>query len=679
MAKKKRKLRNIGIMAHIDAGKTTVTERILYYAGRTYKMAEVHDGGATMDFMQQERDRGITISSAVTQISWGESDIFIIDTPGHVDFTVEVERSLRVLDGAVALFDGVAGVEPQSETVWFQADKHNVARIAFINKMDRPGADFDFCVRSIRDNLKAQPIAIQMPVFIDHHFEGVIDLITQQWLTFDPQTQGLEMSAVEIPEQFRQQAHQRRERMIEQLAEIDDDIAADYLEGNEVSQQAIIDALRAATLSKSGVPVLCGSGLKNIGIQPLIDAITYYLPAPDELPALEGINTRNKVIQRERSKSAPLCALVFKVQQIEAKKLAFIRLYSGVLTEDDSVYNSTLKTSYKVKQLYRLYANKMERVSSAKAGEIIAIPKVRTTATGDTLCDGKNIIVLESIDTTAPVVSVAIEAETLQDKPKIEYALKQICEEDPTVHFEENEQTGDLIIRGMGELHIEVVLERIRTEFNLPLRSGKPSVVCQQSICETFEQKLSQQRTFEEEEISTSIEVTVSPLPRSTPCVCKLDSSVSESEIHPDIIRAALEGAENALQYGPEGYELVDTQLVIHHIACDARTPAALSAMRITAGEATRSAIKNAKPVVLQPLMTVDIYTTDEHLGDLIGDLNQRQGLIKDIENATLRSVIHATVPLKAMFGYALTLRSITHGRGSFSMKFNRFDAIDVL
>ncbi|MBO4351156.1 MAG: elongation factor G [Proteobacteria bacterium] len=674
--KRTERVRNIGIMAHIDAGKTTVSERILFYSGRTYRIAEVHDGQATMDFMDQERERGITISSAVNEIQWKDTDIYLIDTPGHVDFTVEVERSLRVLDGVIALYDAVAGVEPQSETVWYQANRHKVARIAFVNKMDRPGADFDRCVREIHDILGGHPIALQRPIFDNQSFVGVIDLIEQKAYSFSEADQGASIVEIPIPADMADEAVAGREQLIEKLADEDDEIAEAYLNGDEISNEAIKAALRRATIALKAVPVFCGSGLKNKGIQPLMDGVVDYLPAPGDLPPLEGTDFKGRPIEHSRDESAPFCGLIFKIQQIEAKKLAFVRIYSGVLKEGDAILNATQNQSFKIKHIFRLYANRVDRVESAGAGSLVAMVKTKGMTTGDTLCAPSSQILLEKIEANDPVMSISIEPESIKDKDKLVEALNAIHEEDPTIIFEEDKETGELILRGMGELHLEIACERLKREFNVLVRKGNPNVVCKEALLGTISETSTFEREHEGEVLFGQVSVEVSPLDRDAGIVCKLDLPEDHPYIRPETADAIVGAARDAMLYGPNGFEMVDAQVRVTAIATDAKGGVNLVGSRIAAGDAVRNAYKKVGTRILEPLMSVDIIAADENIGDLISDLTVRKGIVENLDNDPLRSVIHAIVPLRNMFGYSMKLRTITHGRGNFSMHFLRFDSI---
>ncbi|MFA5624691.1 MAG: elongation factor G [Bradymonadales bacterium] len=678
-AKQADRIRNIGIMAHIDAGKTTVSERILFYSGRTHKISEVHDGQATMDFMDQERERGITISSAVNEISWNDHDIYLIDTPGHVDFTLEVERSLRVLDGVIAVLDAVSGVEPQTETVWYQADRHKVARIGFINKMDRPGADLDRCVAEIEKILGAHPIVLQMPILSDQGLEGVIDLIEQRAIYFDPSDQGSSLRYGEIPEALRAEAQLRRDRMIENLANADDAVANLFLEELPITTDEIHAALRRAVISLKGVPILCGSGLRNVGIQPLMDAIVDYLPAPTQLPPVVGEDLRGKPVTRERSSKDPFSALVFKTQQLEGKKLMFLRIYSGSLNEGDTVANTTQNNSFKIKHIYKLYANRIDTVKSAPAGTLVAILKARPAITGDTLCDPSHPLVLERISAYLPVIAISIEPESSKDKDKLSDALAALTEEDPTLVFEEDTQTGELLLRGMGELHLEVACERLKREFNILVRKGKPSVVCKESVRGEGEGRAEFERESDTDLIYGEVRVSVKALKRGSASICEIALPEGHPYVKQDVLDAVLDGARGAMAYGPNGFEMVDVDVRISYIGSDSKACYHCLGSKIAAAEAVRAAFRNAGSVILEPLMYVDIIAAEDHIGDLISDLSQRGGIVSDLKTADLRSVIHAVVPLRHMFGYTMKLRSLTHGRGSFSMRFKSFDSLDNL
>ena len=672
----KQRVRNIGIMAHIDAGKTTVSERILFYSGRTYRIAEVHDGQATMDFMDQERERGITISSAVNEIRWRDTDIYLIDTPGHVDFTVEVERSLRVLDGVVALYDAVAGVEPQSETVWYQANRHKVARLAFVNKMDRPGADFERCVKEIKDVLGGHPVPLQMPIFEDQSFVGVVDLLRRCALRFSDADQGASIVEEAIPAHLSDDVEAAYEQLVERLADVDDDIAMAYLEGAEISEAELRAALRRATIALKCVPVLCGSGLKNKGIQPLMDAVVDFLPAPGDLPALLGTDFKGCEIEHPREESASFCGLVFKIQQIEAKRLAFVRIYSGVLKEGDTVLNATHHQSFKIKHIFRLYANRVERVESAGAGALVAMVKVKGMTTGDTLCAPSKQILLEKIEANNPVMSISIEPESIKDKDRLVEALQSIHEEDPTIIFEEDADTGDLILRGMGELHLEVACERLKREFNVLVRKGNPSVVCKESLNGACTETAVFEREHEDTVLFGRVTVEVEPLERDAGLKCVAALPEGHPFVRPETLDAIVGAARDAMLYGPEGFEMVDVAVRVTSIAQDAKGQINLPGSRIAAGEAVRNAYKSAGTRVQEPLMAVDIIAADENIGDLLTDLTMRKGVVESLDNDPLRSVIHAVVPLRHMFGYSMKLRTITHGRGNFSMHFLRFDSI---
>lgn len=669
-------VRNIGIMAHIDAGKTTVSERILFYSGRTYRIAEVHDGQATMDFMDQERERGITISSAVNEIHWKDTDIYLIDTPGHVDFTVEVERSLRVLDGVVAIYDAVAGVEPQSETVWRQANRHRVARIAFVNKMDRPGADFARCVKEIHDILGGHPIILTLPFFDGDAFVGILDVIAQKAYRFDDQDQGASIQECEVPAQHIETLSHARETLIEKLADVDDAIAQAYLDGADITGEMIRTGLRNATISLQAVPVLCGSGLKNKGIQPLMDAIVDYLPAPGDLPPLHGTDLKGNPLEHSRNVDAPFCGLIFKIQQLDGKRLAFVRIYSGSIHTDDTIANSTRKNSVKIKHIFQLHANRVQRVESAEAGALIAIIKTRGMATGDTLCAPDHPILLEPITANDPVISIAIEPESAKDHDKLIEALENIHEEDPTMLFEENQDTGELLLRGMGELHLEVICERIKREFGVDVHKGVPNVVTREALLTDASETACFERDYEGTAIFGEVSVSVAPGAPESGIVCRLDLPPGHIFVRPETANAILEAAHDALLYGPNGFEMSDTTARITKIGADAKGAINLTGSRIAAGEAVRNACKKAGTRILEPLMAVDVTASEEYIGSLLADLGVRHGIVENLESAQLRSTIHAIVPLRHMFGYSMQLRTITHGRGTFSMRFLKFDAV---
>jgi elongation factor G len=667
------RIRNIGIVAHIDAGKTTFTERILYYTGKSYKMGEVHDGEAVMDWMPQEQERGITITSAVTTCVWNNHDIHIIDTPGHVDFTIEVERSLRVLDGAVVVFCAVGGVEPQSETVWHQADKYGVPKIAFINKMDRIGADYFAVVEMMRERFSSIPVPIQIPAGSEDNFRGAIDLIDQKMLVWDDSTHGMEFSTQEIPPEFSDDVKLRREKMIETLAEVDDNLADKYLTGEEITAAEIEAALRKATISLKIVPVLCGAALRNKGIQPVLDAIINYLPSPDDVPPIKGINPVTKKEElRHSSDKEPLAALAFKVMLDEGRKLTYIRIYSGKINANDEVYNSVKKRREKIARLLRMHSNKRERIDTASAGDIVAVLGLKTTTTGDTICKEENPIMLELIEFYEPVISQAIEAKTPADQEKLTMALDKLTEEDPTLKVKYDDETAQTIISGMGELHLEIIVDRLRREFNSHVNVGRPRVVYRETIQKKaeveglFEKELGEKKHF------GHVRLSLSPRKRGSgnEIINKIDESIIPAEYY-DVIE---EGIREAMMNGVlNGYPVIDVEVTITGGSFREGESSA-QGYKIAAATAFRDGCNLGHPLMLEPIMMVDIITPSDFMGDVIGDINARKGEIQSVNQKGNVSEIKAKVPLKAMFGYSTDLRSSTQGRAVFSMIFSEYN-----
>ena len=665
--------RNIGVVAHIDAGKTTVTERILFYTGKSYKMGEVHDGEAVMDWMPQEQERGITITSAVTTCSWQNHEIHIIDTPGHVDFTMEVERSLRVLDGAVVVFCAVGGVEPQSETVWHQADKYHVPKVAFINKMDRVGADFFSAVRMMSERFNSKPLPIQIPWGREENFNGVVDLIRQKLLTWDPSTLGLSYEFSEIPLDVKPQVERYREEMLEMLAELDDTFAEKYLEGSLLSEKDIMETIRKTTLSLKIVPVMCGSALRNKGVQPILDAVVSYLPSPEDVPPMKGINPLTKAEEiRISSNQEPLAALAFKIMQDEGRKMTYLRIYSGQLKTGQEIYNASKGKKEKIARLLKMHANKRERVLQAFAGEIIAVMGLKETATGDTICDEDHPILLEPIEFYEPVISQAIEAKTPADQEKLSLALAKFMEEDPTIKVKYEDETAQTVISGMGELHLEIIIDRLLREFNTHVNVGKPRVVYR----ETIQKKVDIERVFEKElgekKHFGHVRLTLEPWERGNGVefIRQIDGTVIPEEyfgaIEEGIHEAALSGCLS-------GYPLVDIRVRL--IGGSYREgEASVLAYKIAAGSAFKDGCAQAEPIQLEPIMDVDVITPSEFMGDVIGDIHARRGEIQAVTPKGSISEIRARVPLKALFGYSTDLRSATQGRAVFSMQFFRFD-----
>jgi elongation factor G len=667
--------RNIGIVAHIDAGKTTVTERILFFTGKSYKMGEVHDGEAVMDWMPQEQERGITITSAVTTCAWNNHDIHIIDTPGHVDFTIEVERSLRVLDGAVVVFCAVGCVQPQSETVWHQADKYGVPKIAFINKMDRVGADFFSAIGMMRQRFTSIPVAIQIPAGSEDNFRGAIDLINQKMLVWDDSTQGMEFSTQDIPEEFANQAKLRREKMIETLAEVDDDLADKYLGGEEITVAEIEKALRKATISLKIVPVLCGAALRNKGIQPLLDAVIEYLPSPEDIPPVKGINPVTKKEEvRHSSDKEPLSALAFKIMLDEGRKLTYLRIYSGKIHVNDEIYNSIKMKREKVARLLRMHANKRERIDIASAGDIVAVLGLKTTTTGDTLCDEEHPIMLELIEFYEPVISQAIEAKTPADQERLAMALDKLIEEDPTLKVKYEDETAQTIISGMGELHLEIIVDRLSREFNSHVNVGRPRVVYRETIQKKVETEGIFEKELGEKKHFGHVRLSLAPLKRGSgnEIINKIDDSIIPAEYY-EMIEA---GIREAMMNGVlNGYPVINVEVTITGGSFREGDSSA-QGYKIAAATAFRDGCSAADPVMLEPIMMVDIITPSEFMGDVIGDINARRGEIQSVNPKGTVSEIKAKVPLKAMFGYSTDLRSSTQGRAIFSMIFSEYNKV---
>jgi elongation factor G len=667
--------RNIGVVAHIDAGKTTVSERILFYTGRSYKMGEVHDGEAVMDWMPQEQERGITITSAVTTCSWQNHEIHLVDTPGHVDFTIEVERSLRVLDGAVVVFCAVGGVEPQSETVWHQADRYGVPKIAFINKMDRVGADYFGTIRMMESRFNSRPLPIQIPCGQEETFQGVVDLIRQQLVTWEPASLGLSFHYSDIPAEMIPQAKQWRERMIETLAEVDDQFADQYLEGHEISSAQIVSALRKATLSLDVVPVMCGTALRNKGIQPILDAVVAYLPSPEDIPPIKGAHPVTRVEETRRSsQKEPLTALAFKIMQDEGRKLTYLRIYAGEMHAGQEVYNASKQKKEKVARLLKMHANKRERIEKAVAGELIAVLGLKETTTGDTICDEDHPILLEPIDTYEPVISQAIEAKTPADQEKMSLALAKFMEEDPTLVVKYDDETAQTVISGMGELHLEIIIDRLIREFNTRVNIGQPRVVYRETIQKKveiegrFEKELGERKHF------GHVRLILEPLSRGSGM--EFIRRIDETAIPDEFYGAIEEGVrESALSGGLTGYPVVDVRVSLVGGSFREGESSPLG-YKVAASSAFKDGCGQGDPISLEPIMNVDIMTPSEFMGEVIGDIHARRGEIQAVSPKGSISEIKARVPLKALFGYSTDLRSATQGRAVFSMHFFRFDKI---
>jgi elongation factor G len=665
--------RNIGIVAHIDAGKTTVTERILFYTGRSYKMGEVHDGEAVMDWMPQEQERGITITSAVTTCNWANHEIRIIDTPGHVDFTIEVERSLRVLDGALVVFCAVGGVEPQSETVWHQADKYGVPKVAFINKIDRVGADYFGTVDMMQKRFNSVPLMIQIPLGQQEQFQGVIDLISQKVITWDEATLGLNYTYTAPPEALMPQVGHYRDKLIETLAEMDDGLADKYLEGLEISEGEILSAIRNVTLSLKAVPVVCGAALKNKGIQPILDAVVHFLPSPEDIPPIKGINPLTKLEETRISNvKEPLAALAFKIILDEGRKMTYLRIYSGQLQAGGELYNASKGKKEKIARLLKMHANKRERLDQAGAGDIIAVMGLKETMTGDTLCDESHPILLEPIEFYEPVINQAIEAKTPADQEKLAAALTKLMEEDPTLRVTYEDETAQTIISGMGELHLEIIADRLVREFNAHVNMGKPRVVYREAIQKSLEMDGRFEKEIGEKRHFGHVRLRLEPAQRGSgiEIVRKIDATVIPEEYH----EAIEEGIREALAGGVvAGYPLVDMRISIVDGSYREGESSPLG-YKIAASLAVKDGCIQGDTILLEPIMMVDVITPKEFMGEVIGDINMRRGDVQAVSAKGAVSEVSARVPLKAMFGYSTDLRSATQGRAVFSMQFLMYD-----
>ncbi len=670
--------RNIGIMAHIDAGKTTTTERILYYTGVTYKIGEVHEGTATMDWMVQEQERGITITSAATTCFWREHRINIIDTPGHVDFTIEVERSLRVLDGAVAVFCAVGGVEPQSETVWRQADKYRVPRIAFVNKMDRVGADFPGVVRQIRERLGANAVPVQIPYGVEDSFVGVVDLVAMKAIVWDDDSLGARFRSTEIPQDLLAEAEAARERLIEAAADADEHVMAQYLEGRPIAEEELRAALRKGTLTMQVVPVLCGSAFRNKGVQPLLDAVVDYLPSPTDIAAIEGVNP----ITGEREKripgdDEPFAALAFKIMTDPfVGSLTFFRVYSGVMESGSYVFNSTKGKKERIGRLLRMHANKREEIKEVYAGDIAAAVGLRDTTTGDTLCDESHPIVLESIEFPEPVISIAIEPKTKADQEKLSISLQKLATEDPSFRVTTDKESGQTIISGMGELHLEIIVDRLLREFKVDASVGKPQVAYRETVRKAAEYEYKHVRQTGGRGQYGHVVLRVEPLGRGKGF--EFVDAIKGGVVPREYIPAVEKGVREAMERGIlAGYPLVDVRVTLldgsfHEV------DSSEIAFKIAASIAFQEACKRADPVLLEPIMMVEVVVPEEFSGAVFGDLNGRRGKIQGMEMRGSVQVIRATVPLAEMFGYATDLRSMSQGRATYTMQFSHYEPVPL-
>jgi elongation factor G len=666
-------IRNIGIIAHIDAGKTTVTERVLYYTGRSHKIGEVHDGEAIMDWMPDEQERGITITSAVTTCHWKGRDVHIIDTPGHVDFTIEVERSLRVLDGAVGVFCAVGGVEPQSETVWRQADKYRVPKIAFINKLDRIGADFFGAVNMMKEKLHANPLILQLPVGSEDDFSGVIDLIDMKQIIWEDETLGATFRKEDIPSNLLDTAKAYREKLIETVAEVDDGIMEDYVSEIPISSESLLAAIRQATVKLKLVPILCGSALKNKGIQPLLDAIVEFLPSPVDIPPIKGTHPETgQLVDCRANDSDPLAALIFKVSMIEGRKLSYVRIYSGTMNTKTDVFNPSRKINEKISRILKMHANKRERIDFAGAGSLVGVVGLRESSTGETLCTKDHPVLLEKIEFYEPVISIAVEPKTHADQEKLDLVLEKFMAEDPTLRLQKDEDTGQTILSGMGELHLEVIISRMLREFNTNVNVGKPQVVYRETI-----DKEGRASAIFDKEVAGSrhyAEVAVKLVPLKRGCENRFRSEITDERIPGTFIPAIKKGVMEALESGVlMGYPVVDVEAVLIGGVYKDSLSTEL-AYTVSASMACKAALENGEPFLLDPIMDVKVYVPEAFIGDVIGDLNSRNGKIESIEHKTGVQVIKVVVPMARMFGYSTSLRSATQGRGTFTMQFSHFD-----
>ena len=671
------KTRNIGIMAHIDAGKTTTTERILYYTGVTYKIGEVHEGTAVMDWMVQEQERGITITSAATTCFWKDNRVNIIDTPGHVDFTIEVERSLRVLDGAVAVFDSVAGVEPQSETVWRQANKYNVPRIAFMNKMDRMGADFYMSVTSMIDRLGANPVPVQLPIGAEEHFRGPIDLIDMKALYYDDETLGAKYVEGEIPEELLPKAKEYREKMIEALSDVDEKLMEKYLNGEEITVEEIKAALRKGTVEMKLTPVICGTAFKNKGVQQLLDAIIDYLPSPLDIPPIIGTSPDNGTeVVRRSDDSEPFSAFAFKVMTDPfVGQLTFLRVYSGVMSAGSYVYNSTKGTKERVGRLLKMHANKREDIKEVVAGDIAAAVGLKGTLTGDTLCDDKSPIILEAMEFPEPVIHVAIDPKTKVDQEKLGQSLGKLMQEDPSFKVSTNEETGQTIIAGMGELHLEIIVDRLLREFKVGANVGKPQVAYRETIrtAAKAEGKFVRQSGGRGQYGHVYIEL--EPLVEAGKGY-EFVSKVVGGSVPREYWSAVDKGIKEAMEGGIlAGYPVVNIRAMLYDGSYH-EVDSSEMAFKIAGSMGFKEAARKAKPVILEPIMNVEVVTPEEYMGDVIGDLNSRRGKIQQMDKRGKSQVIKSQVPLAEMFGYATDLRSKTQGRATYTMQFGSYEEV---
>ncbi|MBN1540516.1 elongation factor G [candidate division KSB1 bacterium] len=669
-------IRNIGIMAHIDAGKTTTTERILYYTGKVHRIGEVDDGLATMDWMQQERERGITITSAAITCYWKKRRINIIDTPGHVDFTVEVERSLRVLDGAVAIFCAVGGVEPQSETVWRQADRYRVPRIAFINKMDRTGADFDRAVQMMRDKLGARPVSVQLPIGASDTFSGLIDLVTMKAVRYDEQSLGANWQEDDIPDDYREKADAMRVELLEAVAELDDTLMEKYLSGESIQEEEIHEALRRGTLQAHLVPVLCGASLRNKGVQRLLDAVVRYLPSPLDVPSVEGKNPyTDKIEERHASEEDPFTALAFKiVTDSFVGRLTYLRIYSGVVKLGESVYNPATGKKERLNRLLLMSSNKREELSEARAGEIVAVVGLRNTRTGDTLADPKHPIELEHMQFPVPVIFLAIEPRSKADEEKLGSALESLVGEDPTLHYRLDPETGQMVMAGMGELHLEILLDRLSREFKVQLNAGKPQVAYRETLTETIVVDTVFERQAGGKGQYARVQVRFEPTEMGK--VFEFENQADELEVPRQFVKPVQDGIHESMSSGAiAGFPVIDIRAVLIGGAHEPDDSTELS-FKIAGSMALQEGLRKGKPILMEPMMELEVITPEDYFGGILGDLATRRAKIEQHDHRNEVQVIDAIVPLAEMFGYATALRNMSQGRATFTMQFLRYERV---
>jgi elongation factor G len=666
------RLRNIGIIAHIDAGKTTFTERLLFYSGITHRMGEVHDGDSQMDYLPQERERGITITAAVTQFPWLGAEIHLVDTPGHVDFTIEVERSLRVLDGAVAVFCGVGGVEPQSEVVWRQADRHGIPRLAFVNKLDRPGADFDRVLADMARKLSARGVPVTIPLFEDGAFAAVADLLTMERVTFSQEDQGATVSRAPLSAADALGCAGYREALLEAAADADDAVAERFLAGEEIPLPLLRAAIRKGTLSGKIFPVYAGSALRNRGVQPAMDGIVHFLPSPAEVPPARGDDPRTGVpATREPLPSAPFSALVFKVVQEEGRRTVYLRVYSGKIAEGDTVRNAATGEKEKVARLFRMHAGKKERIEEARAGDIAAARGIRAARTGDTLCDPAEPIVYESIEVRKPVVSVVVEPRTVREMDRLREILCHMTDEDPTLSFRDDADTGQILLSGMGELHLEVVLDRLSRDHGMAVRKGNPQVVYRETVAVPGTAESVFEREIAERLVKVASVVSVSPAPRGSGV--RISDGYRLLGLPPETADGVEMGLREAAFFGALGYPVDDVTVEVPRLEFLSGVPSPMAA-KVAAAKAFQEAYEKGRPFLLEPVMAVEVSVPDEFLGGVIGDVNARRGKVTSVDRRPEGSLLSAQVPLKEMFGYVTALRSLSQGRGNYTMKFSHYD-----